>query len=149
MRTLLVVDAANVVGSVPDGWWRDRHGAAERLRDRLPAYAEEGIPGHPGPLGVVLVVEGAARGVTSVPGVRVEAATGSGDDRIVEVVAEAVGEAAVVVVTADRELRRRVEAYGAQCVGPRTVRAQQSGPAVPAETGRTEPGNGAEKRSQA
>ena len=32
---LLVVDAANVVGSVPDGWWRDRHAANERLRDRL------------------------------------------------------------------------------------------------------------------
>src|SRR6266540_35998 len=28
---VLVVDAANVVGSRPDGWWRDRHGAAERL----------------------------------------------------------------------------------------------------------------------
>ena len=36
-RTVLIVDAANVVGSVPDGWWRDRRGAAERLRDRLAA----------------------------------------------------------------------------------------------------------------
>jgi hypothetical protein len=34
---LLIVDAANVVGSVPDGWWRDRAGAAARLRDRLAA----------------------------------------------------------------------------------------------------------------
>ena len=62
---LLVVDAANVVGSVPDGWWRDRRGAAERLRDRL---AADGLPGHDGPVDVVLVVEGAARGVASVPG---------------------------------------------------------------------------------
>ncbi|NEA88430.1 NTP pyrophosphohydrolase, partial [Streptomyces sp. SID14436] len=68
---LVIVDAANVVGSVPDGWWRDRRGAAERLRDRL---AADGLPGRPGPLDIVLVVEGAARGVESVPGVRVESA---------------------------------------------------------------------------
>ncbi|MGW0905506.1 NTP pyrophosphohydrolase [Streptomyces sp. NPDC002853] len=121
MRTLLVVDAANVVGSVPDGWWRDRHGAAERLRDRLVAYADEGIAGHPGPLEVVLVVEGAARGVESVEGVRVVPAPGSGDDRIVELAAEAEGRPCVVV-TADRELRRRVGECGARSVGPRTVR---------------------------
>ncbi|MEU6672786.1 NTP pyrophosphohydrolase [Streptomyces sp. NPDC046925] len=121
MRTLLVVDAANVVGSVPDGWWRDRRGAAERLRDGLVTYADEGLPGHPGPLEVVLVVEGAARGVESVPGVRVESAPGSGDDRIAELAAEA-GERPCLVVTADRELRRRVGESGARCVGPRTVR---------------------------
>ncbi|MFI2615223.1 NTP pyrophosphohydrolase [Streptomyces sp. NPDC018584] len=121
MRTLVVVDAANVVGSVPDGWWHDRRGAAERLRDRLVPYAEEGIAGHPGPVEVVLVVEGAARGVESIPGVRVESAPADGDDRIVEVAAEA-ADRPCVVVTADRELRRRVEESGAECVGPRTVR---------------------------
>lgn len=115
---LVIVDAANVVGSVPDGWWRDRRGAAERLRDRL---AADGVPGHEGPVAVVLVVEGAARGVESVPGVRVEAASGSGDDRMVELVAEAAGRA-VLVVTADRELRRRVTELGAEVAGPRTVR---------------------------
>ncbi|GHH36896.1 NTP pyrophosphohydrolase [Streptomyces candidus] len=121
-QTLVVVDAANVVGSVPDGWWKDRRGAAERLRDRLPAYAADGVAGWPGPVEIVLVVEGAARGVESVPGVRVVAASGSGDDRIVEVVAGRDPAQDCVVVTADRELRRRVEAHGARCVGPRTVR---------------------------
>ncbi|MET4642108.1 NTP pyrophosphohydrolase [Streptomyces sp. NPDC058232] len=124
-RTLVIVDAANVVGSVPDGWWRDRLGAAERLRDSLVPFAAAGLPGHPGPVELVLVVEGAARGIASVPGVRVESAPGSGDDRIVDlVVAEAAPPANrdCVVVTADRELRQRVEAYGAQCAGPRTVR---------------------------
>ncbi|GGX06610.1 NTP pyrophosphohydrolase [Streptomyces lomondensis] len=115
---LVVVDAANVVGSVPDGWWRDRRGAAERLRDRL---AADGVPGVDGPVEVVLVVEGAARGVESVPGVRVSSAPGSGDDHIVEVVAAAAGRS-VLVVTADRELRRRVAALGAEVAGPRTVR---------------------------
>ncbi|MEU6225136.1 NTP pyrophosphohydrolase [Streptomyces sp. NPDC047042] len=118
---LVIVDGANVVGSVPDGWWRDRHGAAERLRDRLVAYAEGGLPGRTGPLEIVLVVEGAARGVTSVAGVRVVPAPGSGDDRMVELVAEA-GDRDVLVVTADRELRRRVGELGAECTGPRTVR---------------------------
>ncbi|MFD9432975.1 NTP pyrophosphohydrolase [Streptomyces sp. NPDC060002] len=115
---LVIVDAANVVGSVPDGWWRDRRGAAERLRDRL---AVDGLRGHEGPLEIVLVVEGAARGVEPVPGVRVEAAPGSGDDRVVELVAGSV-ERSRLVVTADRELRRRVTELGADVTGPRSVR---------------------------
>ncbi|MFD5161713.1 NTP pyrophosphohydrolase [Streptomyces hawaiiensis] len=115
---LVVVDAANVVGSVPDGWWRDRRGAAERLRDRL---ASEGLPAVSGPVEIVLVVEGAARGVESVPGVRVSSAPGSGDDHIVEAVASA-GDRSVLVITADRELRRRVGELGADVAGPRTVR---------------------------
>ncbi|MEV5985436.1 NTP pyrophosphohydrolase [Streptomyces sp. NPDC052051] len=118
--TLLVVDGANVVGSVPDGWWRDRRGAAERLRDRLVPRAESGVPGHPGPLEVVLVVEGAARGVASVPGVQVEDAPGSGDDHIVAVTARAAGRTCLVI-TADRELRCRVRELGAEVAGPRTV----------------------------
>ena len=118
---VLIVDAANVVGSVPDGWWRDRRGAAERLRDRLVTVAEEGLPDHPGPLEVVLVVEGAARGGDSVPGVRVVAAPGSGDDRIVDLAREFVDRSRLVV-TADRELRHRVGELGAEVTGPRTVR---------------------------
>ncbi|KUN90178.1 NTP pyrophosphohydrolase [Streptomyces bungoensis] len=117
---LVIVDGANVVGSVPDGWWRDRRGAAERLRDRL---AADGVPGLPGPAEIVLVVEGAARGVEPVPGVRVEAAPGSGDDRVVELV-ERAGDRAVLVVTADRELRRRVTERGAEVTGPRAVRGR-------------------------
>ncbi|WP_333774438.1 NTP pyrophosphohydrolase [Streptomyces sp. IBSBF 3136] len=114
---LVIVDGANVVGSRPDGWWRDRRGAAERLRDRL---AAEGLPGRAGPVEIVLVVEGAARGVRSVPGVRVEEASGSGDDRIVELTAQS-PDRPRLVVTADRELRRRVTDLGAQVTGPRTV----------------------------
>jgi hypothetical protein len=117
---LLIVDGANVVGSVPDGWWRDRRGAAERLRDRLVPYARSGTAGLPGPLELVLVVEGAARGVPSIPGVRVEDAPRSGDDRIVELTAAAAGRRCLVV-TADRELRRRVTELGAEVTGPRAV----------------------------
>ncbi|TVT38726.1 NUDIX domain-containing protein, partial [Amycolatopsis rhizosphaerae] len=42
---VLVVDGANVVGSRPDGWWRDRPAAAERLRDRLALLARSGLRG--------------------------------------------------------------------------------------------------------
>ncbi|MGP4000306.1 NTP pyrophosphohydrolase [Streptomyces sp. 8N706] len=129
-RPLLIVDAANTVGSVPDGWWRDRRGATERLRDHLAeTVAKDGLPPGAGvpawatstPPEVVLVVEGAAKGVESVPGVGVEAAPGSGDDRIVELAREASGRPALVV-TADRELRRRVAAHGAEVIGPSVVR---------------------------
>ncbi|MGW9176816.1 NTP pyrophosphohydrolase [Streptomyces decoyicus] len=122
MDSMVIVDAANVVGSVPDGWWRDRHGAAERLRDALGQYADKGLPGLVAPpVEVVLVVEGAARGVESVEGVRVVPASGSGDDRIVQLVAEECADRDCVVVTADRELRERVQALGARVTGPRTV----------------------------
>ncbi|MFF8973033.1 NTP pyrophosphohydrolase [Streptomyces sp. NPDC014995] len=117
---LVIVDAANVVGSVPDGWWRDRRGAAERLRDRL---AADGLPGHSGAQEIVLVVEGAARGVEPVPGVRVESAPGSGDDHIVGLVART-ADRRRLVVTADRELRRRVTDLGAEVVGPRAARGE-------------------------
>ena len=138
LRPLLIVDGANVVGSVPDGWWRDRSGAAERLRNSLVPVAQDGLAagsGAPrwalgGPLEVLLVVEGAARGVSGVPGVRVASASGSGDDLIVRLTAaERAPDGATprrcLVVTADRELRSRVVALGAEVIGPRAVRPRR------------------------
>jgi hypothetical protein len=71
IRPLLIVDGANVVGSVPDGWWRDRAGAALRLREALAPVPTEGLPGLAGPVQVVLVVEGAARGLSSTEDIEV------------------------------------------------------------------------------
>lgn len=130
MSTLVVVDAANVIGSVPDGWWRDRRAAAERLRDALAEQAADGLPGlapDGPPVRLVLVVEGAARGVAPRPGVEVVEAPGSGDDRIVELVRDADRGPDTVVVTADRGLRARVTALGARVAGPRAVRRGRSG----------------------
>jgi hypothetical protein len=118
---LLVVDAANVVGSRPDGWWRDRAGATARLRDALPPLTAGVTTELPGPVEVVLVVEGAARSVPGIPGVRVVPAARSGDDAIVALVAAAAGRRRVVV-TADRELRERVVTLGAEVRGPRWLR---------------------------
>jgi hypothetical protein len=121
---LVVVDGANVVGSVPDGWWRDRLGAARRLRDAIVGVASAGLGTVPGPLEVVLVVEGAAAPLAAEPppdGIRVVAPSrGSGDDAIVEIVAAAVPRHCVVV-TADRGLRERVTALGAEVIGPRAL----------------------------
>ncbi|WP_327639451.1 NYN domain-containing protein [Kribbella sp. NBC_00482] len=120
---VVIVDAANVVGSRPDGWWRDRVGAARRLLTRLAALQEQ-LPD----TDVVVVLEGAACRAVSGDGapetgrVRVVLASGSGDDTIVSVTAEVVAQSqhpAVTVVTADRGLRQRVEPIGATTTGPR------------------------------
>lgn len=116
--TLLAVDAANVVGARPDGWWRDRPAAARRLRDRLNRLPAAAFAGLPPPVDIVLVVEGAARHVAAAEHVRVVAATGSGDDAIVDLVRAAAAGRTCVVVTADRELRDRVRALGADVRGP-------------------------------
>jgi hypothetical protein len=119
---LVIVDGANVVGSVPDGWWRDRSGAAIRLRDRLASVLTDGLAGLPGPVEVTLVVEGKARDIPQVDnGVRVERAPGSGDDKIADLVREVAGTRPTVVVTADRGLRDRVTALGAEVRGPSSV----------------------------
>jgi hypothetical protein len=140
----IVVDVANVMGSRPDGWWRDRAGTAVRLHADLVRLAASGRavpPGETDPPGFVMVLEGAAkaaaarisaappdaaappdttapRDATAPPSaeVRVVQARGSGDDAIVDVVRELPGHR--VVVTADRELRERCAAAGATILGP-------------------------------
>ena len=103
-----MVDGANVVGSRPDGWWKDRAGAARRLHEQLmvadTSYDE-----------VVLVLEGAAKGGVRAgrdAHLRTVHAPGSGDDTIVAQ-ARAAAERGhrVSVVTADRLLKARVAAH--------------------------------------
>jgi hypothetical protein len=153
----IVVDVANVMGSRPDGWWRDRAGAAVRLHAEIVRLAASGraiLPGEPGAAGeareaeagevsapgFVMVLEGAAKAAASrlapsEPGAQAEPdapdaglrpvrpgevsvvqAAGSGDDAIVAVVRQLPGRR--VVVTADRGLRERCVAAGAEIRGP-------------------------------
>lgn len=115
MATVLVVDGANVVGSRPDGWWKDRAGAARRLHEQL-LMAD--VPQDQ----VVLVLEGAAKGGMRAgkdAHVRTVHAPKAGDDTIVaETKAAAERGDRVSVVTADRILMGRVERYGAMVMTP-------------------------------
>jgi hypothetical protein len=127
---LLLVDGANVVGSRPDGWWRDRPGAARRLVDELRAAVRAGVLAGP----VTVVLEGAARAGRAegeVDGVTVRHAAGSGDDLLVALAAGEGGP--VVVVSADRALTRRVAELGAAVVGPSWLWRRVDRPAVPPE----------------
>ncbi len=112
---MLLIDAANVVGSRPTGWWRDRPGAARSFVERVRAAAEADRFGEP----VVVVLEGAARnGVEEgvADGVRVLHAPRSGDDTLIAVATEASSQ--VTLVSADRELRQRAGVLGANLASP-------------------------------
>lgn len=148
VRPSVVVDAANVVGSVPDGWWKDRAGAAARLRSDL---ADLSVPAEDLGLGgtrwfpeVSLIVEGKARalgdsedgvavaatGALTIPtaAVAVIRAPASGDDAIVEDAARRVADGQTVfVVTSDRELRVRAEGVGAKVASVRWLRGLING----------------------
>jgi hypothetical protein len=107
---VLLVDAANVIGSRPTGWWRDRAGAA---RDFVAGVRSAATAGRLDPP-VVVVLEGAARAgaaAAAADGVTVVHAPGGGDDALIDAVAGA--SEPVIIVTADRELRARAEKLGA------------------------------------
>lgn len=117
-----LVDGMNVIGSRPDGWWRDRDGAVRRLAAALAALADSSgddiavtFDGHP--------VAGLEPGRHA--GVDVDYARRGGrdgaDDRIVEQVADDDDPGSLTVVTSDRELRRRVSELGALVAGASTV----------------------------
>jgi hypothetical protein len=129
--TTVLVDVANVVGSRPDGWWRDRAGATTRLLDRLAGLvgtAPAGPHGAPVPVvALVAVVEGRARDVPAPDGVRVVRAEGSGDDTLAALARElADGDDDLLVVTADRGLRDRLPAT-ARVTGPGWLLAAADG----------------------
>jgi hypothetical protein len=145
----LVVDGANVVGSRPDGWWRDRAGAARRLAGSIVAVLvsrpedlvellDGATPRSVDTAGsdlsvaavqVHLVLEGAASDAANTsadlpthPLLDVLHAPADGDSAIVGLVEELTGGTdRVLVVTADRALRERVGAAGAEVTGPRVL----------------------------
>jgi uncharacterized protein YaiI (UPF0178 family) len=100
----------NVIGSRPDGWWRDRDGAARRLigevsgwaQDPVTVVLDDGPDELLGTVGRVTVVRAQRRG------------RNAADDEIVRLV-EGVPDA--VVVTSDAELAARVRALGAKVMG--------------------------------
>ncbi|MSO77998.1 MAG: RNA-binding protein [Acidimicrobiia bacterium] len=118
----LVVDGMNVIGSRPDGWWRDRDGAVRRLLGDLQGLARADHDA------VTLVLDG--RPLPDVPegphdGVEVVYARRSGrnaaDDRIVELVRDLDAPADVTVITSDRALAEQVRALGATVDGANSL----------------------------
>jgi Uncharacterized BCR, YaiI/YqxD family COG1671 len=120
VKRMLVIDVANVIGSRPTGWWRDRPGATRRFTERVRATVTAGRLESP----VTLVLEGQARAgadEADVDGVEVVHAPGEGDDTIATIAGAHPG---AIVVTADRGLAERVRVVNAEVVGPSWLLAQ-------------------------
>lgn len=135
---VIVLDVANIIGARAEhGWWRDRAGAADRLLDDLAPLAAGGLSRTPDGLPglarwfphLVVVLEGAAARdaelrTRSDRTMTVVTTAGSGDEAIVGAVRARKPWERVLVVTADRELRRRVTSLGAMVTGPRWLLGQ-------------------------
>lgn len=121
-----IVDAMNVIGSRPDGWWRDRPAAIRRLVARLQALAASGDP-----RAITVVIDGRPlRGLPEGTHGAVEvlyaarAGANAADDRIIDYVRSHPDPAQLEVVTSDRALIDRVRIYGASVRGPHDLLAQ-------------------------
>ena len=110
-----LVDASNVIGSKPDGWWRDREGAARRLIDALHRFADEGED-----VAVVLdagPAEWAGRDGSLEVAIAPRRGRDGADDEIVRRLAADPDPASVRVVTSDATLAARARERGAEVVG--------------------------------
>jgi uncharacterized protein YaiI (UPF0178 family) len=108
----------NVIGSRPDGWWRDRRGAQRRLAAELARFAE--LSGD----AVTVVFDGVEHALEA-DTIEVAFASG-GRDAADHEIARRAGPG-ITVVTSDRELARRVELAGGQTEGAGRFRARLAG----------------------
>ena len=123
-QSRVFVDGNNVMGSRPDGWWRDRAGAARRLVVEIIPLAL----GHGGVWTIVFDGKEPSHMPPS-PECLIVVHTGHGrrdgaDDRIVELVHERSDRAASLVYTSDAKLRTRVKALGTHVIGSGVLLSQ-------------------------
>jgi predicted RNA-binding protein with PIN domain len=120
-----LIDGMNVIGTRPDAWWKDRHGAMVRLVDLLERWvAASGED-------VVVVFEQPPSPPISSTVIEVAHAPrprpDSADDEIVRRLAADAGPGKVRVVTSDRWLVDRVRAAGATVEPAESFRARLEG----------------------
>ena len=121
-----LVDGMNVVGSRPDGWWRDRPAAMRRLAESLAAFATE--TGDP----LTVVFDGRPFDLSAAPIDVVFASTRGRDaaDHDIAAIVEADPDpAGITVVTSDRSLADRVRAAGAEVAPSAPFRRRLGEPA--------------------
>jgi predicted RNA-binding protein with PIN domain len=108
-----IVDGMNVIGSRPDGWWRDRSGAMRALAAQLDRFQDD--IGEP----VAVVYDGRPREIPARVEVRFASRAGrnAADDEIARMVAADAAPGEVRVVTSDGDLATRVRAAGAEVEG--------------------------------
>lgn len=115
-----VVDAMNVIGSRPDGWWRDRSGAVRRLVEQVDSWAEARADR------VTVMLECEPREAIETERVEVAWATLGGRDaadrEILARLPDWLAEDEVVVVTSDRDLRTKAREAGAEVEPSRQFR---------------------------
>ena len=121
-----IIDGMNVIGSRPDGWWRDRHAAMVKLVDALERWAAADGDD------VVVVFEQPPRPpiVSSVIEVAhaKRARPNSADDEIVRRVKLEPDPSSIRVVTSDGVLSQQVSAAGASVYPSSTFRAELDAP---------------------
>jgi predicted RNA-binding protein with PIN domain len=117
-----VVDAMNVIGSRPDGWWRDRAGAIERLCGQVDRWAEGREER------VTVMLEHQPREPIPVERIEIAWASAGGRDaadrEILARLPDWLAAEEVTVVTSDRDLRAKAEALGATVASSRPFRAE-------------------------
>ena len=124
MHIAVFVDGNNVMGTRPDGWWRNRAEAAQRLAADIAPLARSRTGAW------TIVFDGSEpramvqhECLTVIHG---HGARDGADDRIVELVGAVPDRETALVYTSDAGLRARIHALGARVAGARALLSENA-----------------------